>query len=203
MRKIIFFLIVVSVSFFSCEMFEKYEPYSTPAENQRFSFGQNSFSLLKGEIGYLPFTADKSLTKAGNTYLDYDTELIEITNGVKGFYIKALKEGETVLTARTGELETSCAVSIENKPEIVYAIETASSNLSIPLDDAGQITAFLANGSAPDLNDFSFFTLSNIITIIPYGNVCVIAGLQTGQAQVIISHPLSAENKIINITVTD
>jgi hypothetical protein len=198
MKKVIFLLIVGFV-LASCEMLEDHEIY-TVLESSRFSFAESSLSLAADGIAYLPLDADNATKKTGNMYLYYDEELIEITENHAGLFIKALQTGTTELTATVGKYETTCVITVGDQIETEKRIEVSPEELHVEYGDSGRITATLTNGAPEDLENFSFFTADENITLIPNVNSCLIVGMGRGEATVTISHPL-ADNKQVTIYV--
>jgi hypothetical protein len=199
MKKVIFFLIVGSVLAVSCEMLENHEVYAASPESSRFSFAESGLSLVADEIVYLPFVADNAAKKTGNMYLSYDAEVVEITEGNAGLFIKALKRGTTNLTATVGEYATTCVINVDD--QIEKTIQVTSQELRVTRGDSSHITATLTNGTPADLEDFNFFTADETVTLVPYGNVCLVAGMEIGSATVTISHSLAATNKLVTVFV--
>lgn len=190
-----------------------------------------AFDLSKIDEKY--FDADKTkvqLTVGDELTLSFtiqpaelaDTQ-VELTSAdatilsIDGLKVKALKEGETKVTAKAGEKTAECTVTVKAATILVTSVTLDKTELSLTIGDAAvQLTATVAPDNATDKTVTWTSDKTDIATVDDKGNVTAVAegtaiitaksGEKTATCTVTVSaatvHALS-DSKVGEIVGTD
>jgi hypothetical protein len=193
MKKLLFLVpFLLFPVFVSCQFIDSFSAGDAPITG--ISFPESNIVLSKGDMAYLPLTADPAGSQeAAGVSWEYDNAVISGQADSYGIVITALSPGETVVKAKTASVTAACMVYVtsdEYKPAVSYPYvyaNTAYAELSA--GKTVRISASLFGGTSSDMNGFTF-SLDNpsIASVYSEGNYCWITGKAEGAGSLAIRH---------------
>ena len=158
-----------------------------------------SFTILPEEMA----STEVELTAADATILSID-----------GLKVKALKEGETKVTAKAGEKTAECTVTVKAATVAVTSVTLDKTELALTVGDAAvQLTATVTPDNATDADvdwsssDVSVATVdgSGLVTAVADGTATITAkaGEKTAECKVTVSKKAAAAKTLAEATSED
>ena len=186
-------LLVASCSFFDDGILD--EPVNQGSSITSISLQKSSLELKVGQMTPLGVTITPSSSTESPITWSYDKEIISIQEISAGAVITGLKEGQTTLMASCGGKSAACIIKVsgytqEALQNVEPYITSNQSILQLSKGDTDKLSVSLYNGSASDIDGYSWTVVDNqnVLTLSPNGQHCIITAKEDGYARVKVTH---------------
>lgn len=184
------------------------ETTSKPAI-EKLEFKENVKEIKTGERVKIELTISPKEARTSDTvkYSVSTKDVVEIdeTNSSNdGVVIKAVKTGNTVVTAKAGGVVEYCQIKVSGREDdsIPYIVLT-DNVLEIRLGHKKHIVASLQGGTPGDYSNFMFSGGKDSIATVDWANnTAVIEGISQGSTRVTVSHPKAQYSVDVVVFVT-
>ena len=190
-------MIVVSLFFASCSFFSDGDLTPAVALVTELKLSKQKFDIKVGSIDYIEVTYKPELAVYLPTFT-YDENKIEVTVQPNGLVIKGLEEGQTELTVASGFASATCIITVsgyeQGYEKVVEPYLYSNTNIiQLSPGMSEKVYASLYGGDASDINNYTWTVDdSNVCSISPSGQYCLIKGVSEGYTRVKITHTKSA-----------
>ena len=192
----------------SCELFLEDDSSSSTNKYQLNSFklSSSTLSIAVGEIKYITFSYYPITWIFTN--FSYDNSIIEVVeSSLTGMVIKGVAEGQTSLRVSANGLSDTCIVTCQGYSDSYNAetnpyIYSNTSVLQLSPGSSQKICVSLYGGSVTDIENYSWtIDNSNIASVSPTGQYCIIEGKQEGYTRLKITNPAATYPYYIGVYV--
>lgn len=125
----------------------------------------------------------------------YNKEIISLEQISGGAVITGLKEGQTTLIAKCGGQSAACIINVSGYTEealqnVEPYITSSQSILQLSKGDTDKLSVSLYNGSASDIDGYSWTVVDNqnVLALSPNGQHCIVTAKEDGYARVKVTH---------------
>ena len=125
----------------------------------------------------------------------YNKEIISLEQISGGAVITGLKEGQTTLIAECGGQSAACIINVSGYTEealqnVEPYITSSQSILQLSKGDTDKLSVSLYNGSASDIDGYSWTVVDNqnVLSLSPNGQHCIVTAKEDGYARVKVTH---------------
>ena len=186
-------LLVASCSFFDDGMLD--EPNNKGPTVTSVTLQKNSLEVKVGQMVPLGIAIAPASAKNTPVTWSYDKEVLAIQEISSGVVITGLKEGQTTLLAKCGNQSAACIVKVsgytqEALQNVEPYITSNQSILQLSKGDTDKLSVSLYNGSASDIDGYSWTVVDNqnVLTLSPNGQHCIVTAKEDGYARVKVTH---------------
>jgi len=163
---------------------------------ESLSFSKTSLSLGIGGIEYLTLSIKPSeAKKKARIEYSYDKSLISVDGDSSGATVSGLRNGNTVLIAKSGGNSAACVIGITGIDPVTENAPFISSNMPVVEMEAGttkKVIVSLSKGSSSEMSRFAWsMDKSSIATVEASGQNGMITAKQNGVARITVTHPSS------------
>ena len=186
-------LLVASCSFFDDGIIDG--PVDQGPTVTSISLQKNSLDLKVGQMTPLGISITPASASGNPVTWSYDKEIISIQEISAGAVITGLKEGQTTLMASCGGKSAACIIKVsgytqEALQNVEPYITSNQSILQLSKGDTDKLSVSLYNGSASDIDGYSWTVVDNqnVLTLSPNGQHCIVTAKEDGYARVKVTH---------------
>ena len=191
----------------SCELFlDETEEKPLMQTLQSFKLSDTRATISVGEIKYISFTY-YPITWIFTSF-SYDKSIIEVVeSSLSGMVIKGIAEGQSSLSVSANGQSANCIVTVSGYAETYNAetnpyIYSNTSVLQLSPGSSQKICVSLYGGTVTDIENYSWtIDNSNIASVSPVGQYCVIEAKQEGYTRLKITNPAAAYPYYIGVYV--
>ena len=156
---------------------------------------KSSLEIKVGQMTPLGVAITPTSAKGTPVTWSYNQDIISIQEISAGAVITGLKEGQTTLIAQCGNQSAACIIKVsgytqEALQNVEPYITSNQSILQLSKGDTDKLSVSLYNGSAADIDGYSWTVVDNqnVLTLSPNGQHCIITAKEDGYARVKVTH---------------
>lgn len=156
---------------------------------------KSNLEIKVGQMTHLGVAITPSSASGSRVTWSYDKEIISIQEISAGAVVTGLKEGQTTLMASCGGKSAACIIKVsgytqEALQNVEPYITSNQSILQLSKGDTDKLSVSLYNGSASDIDGYSWTVVDNqnVLTLSPNGQHCIVTAKEDGYARVKVTH---------------
>ena len=187
-------LLVASCSFFDDGIIDPSTKIGQTAVTS-VTLQKSSLEIKVGQMTPLGVAITPTSAKGTPVTWSYNQDIISIQEISAGAVITGLKEGQTTLIAKCGNQSAACIIKVsgytqEALQNVEPYITSNQSILQLSKGDTDKLSVSLYNGSAADIDGYSWTVVDNqnVLTLSPNGQHCIITAKEDGYARVKVTH---------------
>ncbi len=194
-RSIIALALIFSLMTASCSLFLSGETNESTSIDS-LSFSRDTLSLGIGGMEYLSLSIRPTDAKK-NARIEYtfDNSIISVSGDSSGAAVTGLRNGNTVLIAKTGSVSAACVIGVTGIDPITENAPYISTSMPVVEMEAGttkNVLVTLSKGSSAEMARFSWsIDKSSIATVEASGQNGIISAKTNGVARITVTHPSS------------
>lgn len=184
---------MASCSFFDDGIID--EPVDKGQTVTSVTLQKSSMEVKVGQTVPLGIAITPASAKNAPVTWSYDKEVLSIQEISAGAVITGLKEGQTTLLAKCGNQSAACIVKVsgytqEALQNVEPYITSNQSILQLSKGDTDKLSVSLYNGSASDIDGYSWTVVDNqnVLALSPNGQHCIVTAKEDGYARVKVTH---------------
>lgn len=195
LRGIIAITVILTIVVSSCSLFLTGDE-GTNVDIESMTFSRTSLSLGIGGMEYLSLSI-RPMDAKKNAKIEYayDRTIISVSGDTSGATVSGLKNGNTVLIAKSGRASAACVISVTGVDPVTENAPYISTTMPIVEMEAGttkKVLVTLSRGSSAEMSRFSWsIDKSSIATVEASGQNGIITARTNGVARITVSHPSS------------
>ncbi len=187
-------LLVASCSFFDDGIIDPSTQTGQTAVTS-VTLQKSSLEIKVGQMTHLGVAITPSSASGSPVTWSYDKEIISIQEISAGAVVTGLKEGQTTLMASCGGKSAACIIKVsgytqEALQNVEPYITSNQSILQLSKGDTDKLSVSLYNGSASDIDGYSWTVVDNqnVLALSPNGQHCIVTAKEDGYARVKVTH---------------
>ena len=191
-------MILVSLLVASCNFFDDGkidEPVNKGQAVSSVTLQKGSLSIKVGQMQHLGVSISPVSARGQAVTWTYNKEIISLEQISGGAVITGLKEGQTTLIAECGGQSAACIINVSGYTEealqnVEPYITSSQSILQLSKGDTDKLSVSLYNGSASDIDGYSWTVVDNqnVLALSPNGQHCIVTAKEDGYARVKVTH---------------
>ena len=186
-------LLAASCSFFADRKND--EPVNKGQAVSSVTLQKGSLSIKVGQMQHLGVSISPASARGQTVTWTYNKEIISLEQISGGAVITGLKEGQTSLIAECGGQSAACIINVSGYTEealqnVEPYITSSQSILQLSKGDTDKLSVSLYNGSASDIDGYSWTVVDNqnVLALSPNGQHCIVTAKEDGYARVKVTH---------------
>lgn len=185
--------LILTLTSASCSLFQNEDtPKKTSVSG--LSFSSSTLSLGIGGVKYLGLTIQPSEAKASASIeYSYDSSIISVSGDSSGAAISGLRNGNTILMAKSNGQSAACVVGVTGIDPISENAPYITTTMPIVELEAGttkKVIVSLSHGTSSDMAQFNWsIDKSSIASIESSGQNGILTGKTNGVARITVTHP--------------
>ena len=184
---------MASCSFFDDGIID--EPVDKGQTVTSVTLKKSSMEVKVGQMVPLGIAITPASAKNAPVTWSYDKEVLSIQEISAGAVITGLKEGQTTLLAKCGNQSAACIIKVSGYTQDAFQnvepyITSNQSILQLSKGDTDKLSVSLYNGSASDIDGYSWTVVDNqnVLALSPNGQHCIVTAKEDGYARVKVTH---------------